>query len=103
MSQDKQTEPQLVQSKQAQSHQAQSNQNQNPSTPEFLLVESLLLDELSQQTAGSSDSLLGCLLLACRTHQIATTRDALIAGLPDRKSTRLNSSHERLSRMPSSA
>ena len=82
MSQDKQTEPQLVQSKQAQSHQAQSNQNQNPSTPEFLLVESLLLDELSQQTAGSSDSLLGCLLLACRTHQIATTRDALIAGLP---------------------
>lgn len=67
MSQDKQTEPQL----------AQSHQEQNPST-----VESLLLDELSQQTAGSNDSLLGCLLLACRTHQIATTRDALIAGLP---------------------
>ena len=77
MSQDKQTEPQLVQSKQA-----HSNQNQNPSTPESLMVESLLLDELSQQTAGSNDSLLGCLLLACRTHQIATTRDALIAGLP---------------------
>jgi ATP-binding cassette subfamily C protein LapB len=28
------------------------------------------------------DSLLGCLLLACRAHQIATTRDALSAGLP---------------------
>ena len=27
-------------------------------------------------------SLLSCLLLACRTHQIATPRDALIAGLP---------------------
>ena len=77
MSQDKQIQPQLVQS-----NQAQSNQNQIPSTAEPLLAESLFLDELSQQTAGSNDSLLGCLLLACRTHQIATTRDALIAGLP---------------------
>lgn len=30
----------------------------------------------------ANDSLLGCLLLACRTHHIATTKDALTAGLP---------------------
>ena len=40
------------------------------------------LEELTQNQASISDSLLGCLLLACRTHQIATTKDALIAGLP---------------------
>ena len=40
------------------------------------------LEELTQNQASTSDSLLGCLLLACRTHQIATTKDALIAGLP---------------------
>ena len=81
MSQDKQIQPQ-IQPQLVQSNQAQSNQNQIPSTAEPLLAESLLLDELSQQAAASNDSLLGCLLLACRTHQIATTRDALIAGLP---------------------
>ena len=40
------------------------------------------LEELTQNQASTSDSLLGCLLLACRTHQIATTKDALTAGLP---------------------
>ena len=40
------------------------------------------LDQLAQNQASTSDSLLGCLLLACRTHQIATTKDALTAGLP---------------------
>ena len=40
------------------------------------------LEDLTQNQASISDSLLGCLLLACRTHQIATTKDALIAGLP---------------------
>ena len=40
-----------------------------------------LLPLIESQT-NVNDSLLGCLLLACRTHQIATTRDALSAGLP---------------------
>jgi len=40
------------------------------------------LDDLAEQPAGGFDSLLGCLMLACRTHQIATTQDAVIAGLP---------------------
>ncbi len=40
------------------------------------------LEELTQNQANTGDSLLGCLLLACRTHQIATTKDALTAGLP---------------------
>ena len=40
------------------------------------------LDELAEQQGGINDSLLGCLLLACRAHQVATTKDALIAGLP---------------------
>ena len=40
------------------------------------------LEELTQNQASTGDSLLGCLLLACRTHQIATTKNALIAGLP---------------------
>ena len=40
------------------------------------------LEELTQNQASTGDSLLDCLLLACRTHQIATTKDALIAGLP---------------------
>jgi ATP-binding cassette, subfamily C, bacterial LapB len=71
MSQDKQTQPHLV----------QLSPNQNPAA-EPLLLDQALLDQLSQQQVGSNDSLLGCLLLACRTHQVATTRDALIAGLP---------------------
>ena len=70
-----------------QSNQAQSNVNQSAATAEPVLqnealLDQALLDQLSQQQAGSNDSLLGCLLLACRTHQIATSRGALIAGLP---------------------
>lgn len=42
----------------------------------------LNLDDLMQQQASNSDTLLGCLLLACRAHQVATTKDALVAGLP---------------------
>ena len=51
--------------------------NVNPQNPS-----NLNLDELIQQQVISGDALLGCLLLACRTHQVATTKDALIAGLP---------------------
>ncbi len=40
------------------------------------------LDDLLHAQANSGDSLLGCLLLACRGHQVVTTKDALIAGLP---------------------
>jgi ATP-binding cassette, subfamily C, bacterial LapB len=40
-----------------------------------------LLPLIENQT-NVNDSLLGCLLLACRAHQIVTTRDALSAGLP---------------------
>ncbi len=40
------------------------------------------LAQLTENQPNASDSLLGCLLLACRTHQVATTKDALIAGLP---------------------
>ena len=40
------------------------------------------LDQLIEQQGGLTDTLLGCLLLACRAHGIATTKDALIAGLP---------------------
>ena len=40
------------------------------------------LDLLIEHQGGLTDTLLGCLLLACRAHSIATTRDALIAGLP---------------------
>ncbi len=44
--------------------------------------QSIHLDSLMHGQVNSSDSLLGCLLLACRTHQIPTTKDALSAGLP---------------------
>lgn len=40
------------------------------------------LAQLTENQPNASDSLLGCLLLACRTHQVTTTKDALIAGLP---------------------
>ena len=43
---------------------------------------SLNLDDLLRQQSSSGDSLLSCLLLTCRVHQLATTKDALIAGLP---------------------
>lgn len=40
------------------------------------------LDALIHTQTGANDALLGCLLMACRAHQVATTKDALIAGLP---------------------
>jgi len=40
------------------------------------------LAQLTQNQPNVNDSLLGCLLLACRTHQVATTKDALTSGLP---------------------
>jgi ATP-binding cassette subfamily C protein LapB len=40
------------------------------------------LAQLTQNQPNVNDSLLGCLLLVCRTHQVATTKDALTAGLP---------------------
>ncbi|EUJ10986.1 type I secretion system ATPase, LssB family [Methylophilaceae bacterium 11] len=40
------------------------------------------LEDLADQQDASFDSLLGCLMLACRTHHITTTKDAVIAGLP---------------------
>lgn len=40
------------------------------------------LEDLVDPQDDSFDSLLGCLMLACRTHHIATTMDAVIAGLP---------------------
>lgn len=43
--------------------------------------DNISIEDLAEQSAGF-DSLLGCLMLACRVHQIATTQDALIAGLP---------------------
>lgn len=46
------------------------------------LEDDISLDSLAEQPQGGFDSLLGCLMLACRTHQIATTQDAVIAGLP---------------------
>jgi ATP-binding cassette subfamily C protein LapB len=45
-------------------------------------MENTELAQLTENQPNASDSLLGCLLLACRTHQIATTKDALSAGLP---------------------
>ena len=35
-----------------------------------------------EYSANSRDALLGCLMLACRVHQVVTTRDALVAGMP---------------------
>ncbi len=40
-----------------------------------------LLSQIENQ-ANVNDSLLACLLIACRAHQIVTTKDALSAGLP---------------------
>ena len=37
------------------------------------------------------------------THQLRAAHDAILVGIGDRKSTRLNSSHIQKSRMPSSA
>ena len=41
-----------------------------------------MLDQLVQDQANGYDSLLGCLLLVCRSHGVATTADALTSGLP---------------------
>jgi len=48
-------------------------------------LENAELAQLTQNQPNLNDSLLGCLLLACRTHQVATTKDALTAGLPLRE------------------
>ena len=40
------------------------------------------MEQSSSQQATINDPLLGCLMLACRVHQMVTTPDALIAGLP---------------------
>jgi len=40
------------------------------------------LEDLATQPGVGCDSLLGCLIMACRAHQIATTPDAMVAGLP---------------------
>ncbi len=48
-------------------------------------LENVELAQLTQNQPNLNDSLLGCLLLACRTHQVATTKDALTAGLPLRE------------------
>jgi ATP-binding cassette, subfamily C, bacterial LapB len=44
--------------------------------------ENINLENLADPPAGGYDSLLGCLMLACRTNQVTTTADALVAGLP---------------------
>ena len=47
-----------------------------------LSLKDLSLKDLADAPAGGFDSLLGCLMLACRANQVATSADALIAGLP---------------------
>jgi len=49
---------------------------------EIIEQENAELAQLTQNQPNVNDSLLGCLLLACRTHQVATTKDALTSGLP---------------------
>ena len=49
---------------------------------ENISLENLSLENLADPLAGGYDSLLGCLMLACRANQVATTPDALVAGLP---------------------
>jgi ATP-binding cassette, subfamily C, bacterial LapB len=45
-------------------------------------LQDINLERLADPPAGGYDSLLGCLMLACRANQVATTPDALVAGLP---------------------
>ena len=45
-------------------------------------IKDLSLKDLADPPAGGYDSLLGCLMLACRANQVATSADALVAGLP---------------------
>jgi ATP-binding cassette subfamily C protein LapB len=56
-------------------------------SPEFKTLENSAREaiELTKSQSDLHDSLLGCLLLACRAHQVATSKDALTAGLPLRE------------------
>ncbi len=45
-------------------------------------TDEITLKDLADSPTGGYDTLLGCLMLACRANQATTTRDALIAGLP---------------------
>ena len=45
-------------------------------------VKDLSLKDLADTPAGGYDTLLGCLMLACRANQVAMSSDALTAGLP---------------------
>jgi ATP-binding cassette, subfamily C, bacterial LapB len=45
-------------------------------------AEKISLEDLADKVVGGYDSLLGCLMLACRANQVATSKDALVAGLP---------------------
>ena len=51
-------------------------------SPENIKPENIELAKLTQNQSNLHDSLLGCLVLACRAHQVVTTKDALTAGLP---------------------
>lgn len=51
-------------------------------SPANITLENRELAQLTENQPNVNDSLLGCLLLACRTHQVATTKDALTSGLP---------------------
>ncbi|PKO52375.1 MAG: type I secretion system permease/ATPase, partial [Betaproteobacteria bacterium HGW-Betaproteobacteria-20] len=51
-------------------------------SPENIKLENIELAKLTQNQSNLHDSLLGCLVLACRAHQVVTTKDALTAGLP---------------------
>jgi ATP-binding cassette subfamily C protein LapB len=48
----------------------------------IVLTDDITITDLTDSPAGGYDTLLGCLMLACRANQVATTRDALTAGLP---------------------
>ncbi len=45
-------------------------------------LDEITLTDLADSPEGGYDTLLGCLMLACRANQVATTQDALTAGLP---------------------
>jgi ATP-binding cassette subfamily C protein LapB len=47
-----------------------------------VLTDDITITDLTDSPEGGYDTLLGCLMLACRANQVATTQDALIAGLP---------------------